>query len=295
MEQRYATGTVPLVCLLLVGGGIGLTNNVAKIGLAHGVPLLALLFWAVAGGAVLLTVIAVIAKTPPAFDRRTLIYGLVSGLLLMALPTGITYLAARHVGSGFVSLSLAFVPLITYVFAVLLKIEANRWVRLAGVIAGLAGALVLAFGKTRMPDAEPIWIAATLAIPVIIATGNIYRTLRWPPGAASLSLAPLMLAGAALWLLPLAASQAGAVIASGAGLVLACAQAVIFTMTYSLYFVLQRIAGAVYLSQIGSVGAVTGAGIAVIVFGEAMPPGFAIAAGLIVVGLALFNIRHKAA
>jgi len=295
MEQRYATGTVPLVCLLLVGGGIGLTNNVAKIGLAHGVPLLALLFWAVAGGAVLLTVIAVIAKTPPAFDRRTLIYGLVSGLLLMALPTGITYLAARHVGSGFVSLSLAFVPLITYVFAVLLKIEANRWVRLAGVIAGLAGALVLAFGKTRMPDAEPIWIAATLAIPVIIATGNIYRTLRWPPGAASLSLAPLMLAGAALWLLPLAASQAGAVIASGAGLVLAGAQAAIFTMTYSLYFVLQRIAGAVYLSQIGSVGAVTGAGIAVIVFGEAMPPGFAIAAGLIVVGLALFNIRHKAA
>jgi drug/metabolite transporter (DMT)-like permease len=295
MEHRHATGLVPLACLLLVGGGIGLTNNIAKVGIAHDVPLLALLFWGVVGAAVLLTALAILAGTPPAFDRRTLIYGLISGLLLMALPTGITYLAARHVGAGFISLSLAFVPLITYVFAIALKIEANRWVRVAGVIAGLGGALLLAFGKTRMPDAEPTWIAATLAIPVIIATGNIYRTLRWPTGATALALAPLMLAGAALWLLPLALSEAGAVLASGAGLALAAAQAAIFTLTYSLYFVLQRISGAVYLSQIGSVGAVTGAGIAVLAFGEAMPPGFAMAAALIVVGLALFNIRRKPA
>jgi drug/metabolite transporter (DMT)-like permease len=292
MDGTYKTGLLPLICLLLVGGSIGVTNNIAKLGIAHGVPLLGLLFWSVVGAAILLSVLSVVARRPPAFDRRSLIYGLVSGLLLMALPTGITYLAARHVGAGFISLSLAFVPLITYVFALVLRIEGNRWVRLVGVAAGLAGATLLALGKTRMPDAEPLWIAATLLIPIVIASGNIYRTLRWPPGAASLSLAPLMLAGAALWLLPFAASQIGETVASGAGLALIAIQALIFTLTYSLYFVLQRIAGAVYLSQIGSVGAVTGAGVAVIAFGEAMPPGFAIAVALIVLGIALFNWRR---
>lgn len=293
MTQTYRTGPFPLLCLLVVGGAIGVTNNVAKVGLGYGVPLLGLLFWAVVGGAILLGIMAAAARRLPRLDRRTLIYGLVSGLLLMAMPTAITFLAAPHVGSGFVSLSLAFVPLITYVFAVLLRIEANRWVRLAGVVAGLAGALLLAFGKTRMPDAQPAWIAATLAIPVIIAVGNIYRTLRWPPGAASISLAPLMLTGAALWLLPAALPHAEAVLASRPGIALAALQAAIFALTYSVYFVLQRIAGAVYLSQIGSVGAVTGAAIAVIAFGEAMPPGFAYTVALIVAGLALFNIRPK--
>jgi drug/metabolite transporter (DMT)-like permease len=292
MEHKYSTGPVPLFCLLVVGTSIGVTNNIAKLGMAHGVPLLALLFWAVLGAAALLALLALAARRPPAFDRRSLVYGLVSGLLLMALPTGIGYLAARHVGAGFVSLTLAFVPLITYLLALALRIEPNRWVRVTGVIAGLAGALVLAFGKTRTPDAEPLWIAAALAIPVVIATGNIYRTLRWPPGATALSLAPLMLAGAAVWLLPLAASQAGAVIADGAGLALAATQAVVFTLTYSLYFILQRIAGPVYLSQIGSVGAVSGTAIAVLGFGETMPVGFAGAAALIVVGVALFNWRR---
>ncbi len=294
MDRAHSTGLAPLACLLTVGGAIGLTNNIARLGQAYGLPPLGLLFWSVAGGAVLLAALAAAARRLPRLDRANLVYGLISGLLLMALPTGITFLAARHVGAGFISLSLAFVPLITYVFAILLGIEANRWVRLAGVFAALAGAAVLALGKTRMAGAEPGWIAATLAIPVVIAIGNIYRALRWPPGAASLSLAPLMLAGAALWLLPAGIARTPELAASGAGLALAAAQACVFTLTYSLYFVLQRIAGAVYLSQIGSVGALTGAGIAVLAFGEAMPPGLWVAIALIGLGLVLFNIRPRA-
>jgi len=289
-----ATGVVPLLCLLAVGGSIGVTNNLARLGDGSGAPPLALLLCSVLGAAFLLAILAVAARRSPALDRRTLVYGLVSGLLLMALPTGIIYLAVPHVGAGFVSLSLAFVPLITYLLAAILRIEPNRWLRLAGVFAGLAGALLLALGKARAPDAQPLWIAATLAVPVTIAIGNIYRTLRWPPGAASLSLAPLMLAGAGIWLLPLALPGAGAVLANGTGVMLAVIQAIVFTLTYSLYFILQRLSGAVYLSQIGSVGAVVGAAIAVIAFGERMPPGFVVAAILIVAGLVLFNLRRKA-
>jgi len=294
MEQTYKTGLWPLICLLLVGGSIGVTNNIAKIGNAHGVPVIALLFWSVLGAAILLGILSVVARRPPGFDRRSLIYGLVSGLLLTALPTGTGYLAAPHVGAGFVSLVVAFVPLITYVLALIIRIESLRWIRAAGVIAGLTGALVLALGKARAADAEPLWIAATLSIPVTIAVGNIYRTLKWPPGAAPLSLAPLMLAGAALWLAPLAASTSfEATFAGEAGLLLVAIQMGVLTLMYSLYFVLQRISGPVYLSQIGSVGAVVGAAIAVFGFGEALPSNFGLAAFLIALGVGLFNWRRR--
>jgi len=293
MDRTHSMGLLPLGALLVVGTSLGVTNNIAKLGLAYGVPLPVLLFWSVLGAAVLLAMLALATRRAPALGPRTLEYGAISGLLLVAVPTLTGYAATKHVGAGFVSLSAAFVPLITYLFASLLRIERLRWVRGAGVLAGLAGALLLALGKARSPDAEPLWIAATLTIPVTIAVGNIYRTLRWPPGAASLSLAPLMLAGAAPWLLPFALfSGVASAIASGPGLLLIAAQSVVFTLTYSLYFVLQRIAGPVYLSQIGSVGAVSGTVIAVFGFGETLPSGFAMAAVLIVVGVALFNWRR---
>lgn len=292
-HSGQATGPVPLLLLLAVGTSSGITNNVSKLAASWGVPLLPLLFWGVLGGAVLLAIVAALSKSLPAIDRRALVYGLVSGLLLIALPTAIIYLAAGHVGAGFVSLSLAFVPMITYLLAILLRIEGARWVRIAGVIAGLAGGLVLALGKATAPDAQWIWIAATAAIPVIIAAGNIYRTLYWPEGAKPLALAPLMLAGGAVWILPVALHAGIATIATGPGVALAALQAVVSTAMYALYFVLQRIAGTVYLSQLGSVGAITGAAIAILGFGEAMPPGFAAAAVLIVAGVALFNRRPR--
>jgi drug/metabolite transporter (DMT)-like permease len=292
-KHGHATGIVPLLLLLVVGTSSGITNNVSKLGVQWSVPLLPLLFWGMLGGAVLLGVVAALSKSVPVLDRGTLLYGLISGLLLIALPTGIIYLGGSHVGAGFVSLTLAFVPMITYVWALALGIEAFRWLRVAGVVAGLAGGLVLALGKARAPDAELGWILATVAIPMIIASGNIYRTQYWPKGAQPLALAPLMLAGGALWLLPVALDRGIGSTGTVHGVGLAVLQAVVSTAMYSLYFVVQKLSGPVYLSQLGSIAAITGAAIAILVFGEAVPQGLAPAAVLIVIGVVLFSVRKK--
>ncbi len=65
-------------------------------------------------------------------------------------------------------------------------------------------------------------------------------------------------------------------------LTLLAVQIAVFSATYSLIFQLQALAGPVYLSQIGSVGAAAGAAIAVVVLGE--PAGL----GLVVAALAIF-------
>ncbi len=124
--------------------------------------------------------------------------------------------------------------------------------------------------------------------------GNIYRTRRWPADAAPLSLAPgMLLAGTALVGLFAAIfgfSIGAPELAAPAAVPLA-AQIASTTSTYALYFTLQKIAGPVYLSQIGSVGGVVGVGIAVLVLGEAAPPALLLATVMIVAGVVLVSRR----
>ncbi|QYU66386.1 DMT family transporter [Leptolyngbya sp. 15MV] len=62
-----------------------------------------------------------------------------------------------------------------------------------------------------------------------------------------------------------------------------------FSIQYVAFFRLQRIAGPVYLSQIGSVAALFGTVVAVTLLGETIPGGALPAALLIVLGVALFQ------
>jgi drug/metabolite transporter (DMT)-like permease len=287
----------PIACLVLVGSLIGLTANLAKLAVAAGVAPLAFLLWSVLGAGLVLAILAVATGQVPPLRRRTVEYFLVSGLLSIALPNALIFSAVPHVGAGFAALSFAFPPLYTYGMALLARIERFRAARALGVGFGLAGALTLALSKSAEPDVDLLWVAAMLATPVVVAAGNIYRTLRWPAGVSSLALAPGMLLGAAL-LLFAGAGAAGLPIAiptdNALVLALLAAQVATFSTMYVLYFVLQRLAGPVYLSQIGSVGAVAGAAIAILLLGEAPPAMLGVAAALITAGAVLVARRASA-
>jgi drug/metabolite transporter (DMT)-like permease len=89
---------------------------------------------------------------------------------------------------------------------------------------------------------------------------------------AGVSFAPSVLVGETVWLL--------------------VAQIAIFSATYALYFILQKLAGPVYLSQIGSVAAIFGAALAVVALGEIANAGLLVAAALILAGVVLVNRRR---
>jgi drug/metabolite transporter (DMT)-like permease len=286
---------VPLALLLAVGVLLGLTANVVKIAAGAGWPPLAFLFWsALAAGAILL-IVAVSRGEAPGRGRQDFAYYLGCGLLSIALPNALGYGAVTHVGASFVALCLALPPLLTYGLALLLKMETLRATRALGILTGLAGAAVLGAAKARGDLADPIWIIGALASPVFISFGNIYRTLSWPPGATALSLAPGMLIFGSALLAPVLAfagiSFAPAALKGSAAWLLA-GQTAIFTATYALYFVLQKLAGPVYLSQIGSVAAIFGAALAVLALGEPANAGLLIAAALILAGVVLVNRRR---
>jgi len=290
-KSRNRNGWYALGCLLLVGSLLALSLVLAKLADGAGAPRLSFLMVGVTGAGVLLLVLAAVQRQPMRLDRRILEYALVSGTLF-ALPNALGFLAVRHVGSGFVSLSFAFPLLLTWALAVGIGMERVNALRLLGVLLGLAGGALLAWAKAGGMEGARSWVVLVLMIPLIIALGNIYRSLRWPGETGPVYLAALMLLGGALALAPFVLAfetQQASQLLGPEVIRLLLAEVIVFTVLYVFYFVLQKIAGPVYLSQIGMVAALMGTLIAVSLLGEAVPPYLGLAGALVGLGAVLFH------
>lgn len=282
-----------LFLLLAVGGLLGLIGNVAKLAAASGWPPVALLLWSLLGAGGLLCLLALARGEAPSLRRPYLRYYLISGLVSISIPNALLFSAIPHVGASFASLCLAFPPLLTYVLALALRMEGLQRLRLLGILIGLAGSLILALGKLGSGDSPPLWVLATLVMPVFLAIGNVYRSRHWPEGARPLQLAPGMLLAGALLLLPLGlfGVELHPAWEQAAGAWWLAAEVALFASMYALYFVLQKVAGAVYLSQIGSVTAITGAAVAIFLLGEQGSASMLLAALCTTVGVTLVALR----
>ena len=294
--QPFLMAGAPLA-LLLTGSLLGLTLDIAKAAFIAGASPLSFLFWTLLGATIIVSIVAVSAGQAPSFRASHLGYGVWSGLLSVAAPNALLFLAIPHTGAGFVALCGAFPPLYTYLLALALRMEPPQWLRAAGVLAGIGGAVILGLSKASVGDSDVFWIALALSVPVIIGVGNIYRTRYWPKGASALQLAPLMLAGAVVWVgLFAAASDMPQLVPTlnvSTETLLLPLQIGLVALMYVMYFVLQKIAGPVYFSQIGSVSAVLGAVIAAIWFGESFPPAIIPAALLILFGAAAVTLAPR--
>lgn len=290
--------------LLLTGLLLALNFNLAKHAMLLGAAPVAYLFGAILGAAIAVAMVGWMLHQPARINRTHLRYGLLSGFLSIAAPNTLLFLAIPHVGASFAVLTGALPPLTTYALALILGMERAQWLRAAGLITGVAGALLLGWSKLETSQTEWGWVAATLAVPVIVGMGNIYRTRAWPKDATSLQLAPLMLAGAALWIgvtaFLIAPQNLASTLFLSAGNGTLATQIGSFSAMYVMYFILQKLAGPVYFSQIGTVGAAIGTPLAVFWFGEALPAQIGVAATLIVAGvfattLAQRLLAHRAA
>jgi len=286
------TWLVPFVCLLAGGALTGISTNMAKYAIDVGLTPLGFLFWSITGAAVILFMIALIRKELPPLNARSLEYYFVAALVSVAAANLLLFSAIPHVGAGFVALILSLPPLLTYLGALILRIEQFYIVRALGVIAALIGAGALAVHKFSAPDSSVFWILIALCGPVLLAIGNIYRTLRWPDKASSGALAPGMLLAAAL-LLGLFSMMSDFSIAvpldleNWLPLSMIAIQAGVFAGQFLLLFLLQKTGGPVLLSLLGAVGAIVGVPVAIFLQGESPPEGLFLGATLIAIGVAL--------
>ena len=281
---------IPLLCLLAGGALIGISTNLAKYAGEIGLTPLAFLFWSITGAAFILSTYAFLRHELPPLSKPTLSYYLIAALVSVAGSNLIFFSAVPQVGASFVALTISLPPLLTYLAAIILRIEPFTKLRALGVVTALAGAGVLAVRKFAAPDASIFWIVLTLCGPVLLAIGNIYRTLYWPDNLAPSALAPGMLIAASMLLALVSivphyslAVPMTELLAFG----LIAIQACVFAGQFLLLFLLQKTGGPVLLSLLGAVGAVVGVPVAIFLQGESPPEGLFLGALLIALGVIL--------
>lgn len=277
--------------LLLNGTLIAGIYSLAKLAREDGLSPWGMLAGQLLVAAPAVTAIAAVTGRLPRWDARTLRYAAIAGVLGISAPNLVTFTALAHVPAGVVGVIGALSPLFTYAMALVLRVEPPRAQRAAGILLGLlgVGALLLPADAAGLSASLP-WAALALAGPLLLAAGNLFRSLAWPEGLHPLSAASLMLLLQALLVVPPALllghlDRPAASVDRVAVTVLAAGA--LTTLFYLSAFELQRRAGPVVVGQLGYVITVASLLLGVLVFGERHGVATIVAVGTVFAGLLL--------
>ncbi|HIJ61641.1 MAG TPA: DMT family transporter [Rhodospirillaceae bacterium] len=278
----------PLVLVLAFGTLMGAVVPLAKLANGTGLAPPAFAFWQALGAGSLIALVSFFRRQPLRTDRRHLRFYLLAGLTGASLPNLAIYAAANHLGAGLTSLAYAFPPLFTMLLAGLLGLERLSVGRLAGLFLALAGTAIIALDGKSLPSAsEPVWFLVALAAPLLLAVGNIYRTLRWPPGSPPIPLAAGMLLGGAFELLAVMPWLEHPLPVNGLAAFCVLAAIAATALAYLMFMEIQRLGGPVTLSLVGFVITPTGLAAGVLVLDERYGPTVWAATAVIFVGVAV--------
>ena len=264
----------PALQLLAVGTLLGLNFPLGKLAQAAQMPAV---LWAALislGASTLLGAWLLLRRRPVVCDAQHLRYFVITALVSYALPNLLVLAAMAHLGSGPTAMMFTLSPLFTALLSRLAGLRAPARLEYWGIAIGFGGALLVALarGEAGRPAAW-LWVGVGLLIPLLLALGNVYRSLDWPPRADGTWLAVGSHGVAALLLLALCAlTGAWRGLPALAGVPwLAAAQVAAAVLMFPLFFRLQALGGPVLLSQIGTVGAGVGVAVGAGLLGERYP------------------------
>ena len=265
----------PALLLLAVGTLLGLNFPLGKLAQAAQMPAV---LWAALislGASSLLGAWLLLRRRPVVCDAQHARYFVITALVSYALPNLLVLAAMAHLGSGPTAMMFTLSPLFTALLSRLAGLRAPARLEYWGIAIGFGGALLVALarGEAGRPAAW-LWVGVGLLIPLLLALGNVYRSLDWPPRADGTWLAVGSHGVAALLLLALCAlTGAWRGLPALAGVPwLAAAQVAAAVLMFPLFFRLQALGGPVLLSQIGTVGAGVGVAVGAGLLGERYPP-----------------------
>lgn len=168
-----------LVVLFAMGIGWGLTLPLAKVATSSGHQPYGLIFWQLVIVVLVLAPIAWVSGRPVALKPRHLRLFLVVALTGAVLPDVFFYLTAAKLPAGILSILMSTSPLFSLPIALALGNDRFSWVRLTGLLFGMAGVVLMIAPKSSLPDPSmTVFVFLALLAPLLYATeGNIVA--RW--------------------------------------------------------------------------------------------------------------------
>ncbi len=280
----------PVFLLLVTGVLFGFNFPLGKIAGDAGIsPVL----WAmiVSGGVcVMLLPVLVIRRRLEIPKGRMIRYVIISALISFVIPNILLFSVIPRAGSGYTGIMFALSPVFTLALAALFRLKTPGWIGVIGIVTGLIGATIVSITRGVAPEAPAaIWIIAAMVIPMVLACGNIYRTMDWPDGALPDVLAFWSHGFSVVVFIALLLVTTGTVplIELSQAPVSALAQAIVAGLTFPIYFRLQQQGGPVLLSQISYVAAAIGLIAATVLLGERYGTMTWAGAAIIAVGIAI--------
>ena len=242
--------------ILLVGGAIVYSSafSANRFAFDAGFPFLAYSFWqALFGGAALLVVSALLRALPQVSAAHLRLYAL-TAIVGFSIPLLALTFAAGKLPPAVIPLTVTLVPALTYVFALILRVERFRVLSIAGLLLGLAGVvliIVLPAGSLGTGVAAG-WLILALVAPLGYAMNNVAVPFLRPPATNSLQLSTGVLVVGAIVLLPVMLIVDGPVTFTSMptmGIVAMFWAAVANIGIFLCLFEIIRLAGPVFFSQ----------------------------------------------
>ncbi|MCG8383559.1 MAG: DMT family transporter [Gammaproteobacteria bacterium] len=280
----------PTSLLLVSGLLIGFNFPLSKLATQAGIPAFSWIMLNALGAAAALLPALILKGTFFIPRGQTLRYTLIAGPITFAGPNLLLFLVVPHVGAGYAGIMYALSPVFTLALALLLRMQALALLSTLGIAIGLAGALGVSLSRGVSAASPPeYWLLLALLIPLMLASGNIYRTLDWPANTPLGLLVFWSNAFACLTylLLLLASSDISDLSSLTSAPWLVAGQLMLSGMTAPLTFRLQRFGGPVILSQLGYVAAASGLIASTSLLGERYPLLTWLSAAVIAMGIAV--------
>ena len=288
---------VPFAMLLFAAAIISITFSLNRIAITEGIPVFAFVFWQCLGIALLTFVASTATRQLPSLRRKHLRLYLLLGTFGTAAPITLLSFAAPKVPAGAIALGLTLSPILTYVFAILFRIDRVHLLRIAGILFGLAGILLVLLPGQSLPEPGMApWLLMAFGAPLCWACCNVYIAILRPPESRPLPLTCGVFACAAILMLPIMAATDNwwtfdATMTDGDWALIGTIVINAIFMVFALEII--RMVGPVVYSTIGYFGTLMGLGWAALYFGEVPSSWIWAAIAILFLGLFLVNRTSK--
>ncbi|MBC8267653.1 MAG: DMT family transporter [Rhodospirillaceae bacterium] len=283
------------ILLLVMGVLWGATFSLAKIAAEGGGHPLGINFWqSMIGAIALITVMLVTGRRLP-MKRENILFYMACGMLGSIIPGILFFYAASRVSPGILSITVATVPLLTFVAAAFLGIEKFQLGRILGVIFGGLSILLLVGPEESLPDRSAVpWVLVALIASVCYAGENMVVALHMPSNVNATTITGGLFIAATAIMIPF-------VIATGTFVPLIwpwgpvewaiIGMAIISVAAYSMFIFLITHAGPVFASQTAYVVTFSGVFWGVLIFDEKHSYFIWVSLAIMLVALALVRPR----
>lgn len=295
LQSPWLMRTVPVLILVFLGLLWGGVPSISKYVIAQGIHPLSYSFWILAIASSVLVIFNFLCgrRLPP----KHLVFYTICGLTSSAIPTTIMYYSVIWIPAGLMALLLAVAPIFTYAFGMFAQVEKYHPLKTVGLLLAFIGITLILMPDSVTHMKAPVWaILLGLLTPAFYAVNMVYVARYRPNNLHVMDLAAgsLIVATIALFVTTIIFESIYPVWdADPLITVLILYHGTLTATAFCFFYLLIKLAGALFSSQVTYTVTVFGILIGAYVHSEVLPTLVWIAAIVMFAGIGFIQRARR--